>query len=90
MKVAASMPPSTPVPIERRAAAPAPEAIARGSTPSTKASEVITIGRNRWRAAVTAASNADIPRAAFCAANSTMRIAFFAASPIKVTRPIWK
>ena len=40
-----------PVPIERRAAAPAPVASASGSTPSTKASEVITIGRNRRRAA---------------------------------------
>ena len=52
MKVAASMPPTTPVPIERRAPAPAPVASISGSTPSTKASEVITIGRKRSRAAL--------------------------------------
>ena len=90
MKVAASMPPNTPVPIERRAAAPAPVANTSGTTPSTNASEVITIGRKRRRAASTAASSALMPSACFCAANSTIRIAFLAARPISVTRPIWK
>ena len=55
-KVATSMPPTTPVPIERRAPAPAPVDSISGSTPSTKASEVMTIGRKRRRAALSAAS----------------------------------
>src|SRR5690606_12986822 len=42
MKVAASIPPTTPVPMERRAPAPAPVESMSGSTPSTKASEVMT------------------------------------------------
>src|SRR5262249_46506630 len=90
MKVAASMPPTTPVPIERRAPAPAPVAIMSGITPSTKASEVITIGRKRSRAAFSAASTALLPSRNPCCANSTIRIAFFAARPISTTRPIWK
>src|SRR5207237_10769842 len=44
-KVAISMPPTTPVPMERRAADPAPVATDRDITPKTNASEVITIGR---------------------------------------------
>src|SRR5437868_4407530 len=40
MSVEASIPPSTPTPIERRAAAPAPVESASGSTPSTNANEV--------------------------------------------------
>ena len=90
MKVAASMPPNTPVPIERRAAAPAPLANTRGVTPSTKASEVMTMGRKRRRAALRAASMGDMPAKKPCWANSTIRIAFLAASPISTTRPIWK
>ena len=56
IKVEANIPPKTPVPIERRAAAPAPDEITRGNTPRINASEVITIGRNLCRAAVKAAS----------------------------------
>ena len=55
-KVAASMPPMTPVPIEWRLAEPAPVLMASGSTPRMKASEVMTIGRKRSRAASMAAS----------------------------------
>ena len=59
--VAASMPPSTPVPIECRLAAPAPEAITRGTTPRMKAIEVMMIGRKRSLAASIAASTSDRP-----------------------------
>ena len=90
MKVAASIPPTTPVPIERRAAAPAPVDTISGITPSTKASEVMMIGRKRRRAACSAASTGDLPWRKACCANSTIRIAFFAASPMSTTRPIWK
>ena len=31
-----------------------------------------------------------MPSSIFCSANSTIRIAFFAAKPIKVIKPIWK
>ncbi len=55
-KVAASMPPITPVPAEIRAPAPAPLENARGTTPRMNASDVITIGRNRSRAASMAAA----------------------------------
>ena len=90
MNVATSMPPNTPVPIDWRAPAPAPVASTSGSTPSTNASDVITIGRKRRRAASIAASRGGSPFACSCAANSTIRIAFFAARPISTTRPIWK
>jgi hypothetical protein len=55
-KVAASMPPITPVPTECRAPAPAPLEKASGATPRMKASEVMRIGRKRSRAASTAAA----------------------------------
>ncbi len=61
MKVAASMPPKTPVPMERRAAAPAPLESTSGTTPSTKASEVMMMGRKRRRAALMAASMGVMP-----------------------------
>lgn len=78
------MPPSTPVPTACCARAPGPVLIASGTTASTNASEVITTGRNRWRAARVAASTLPIapalPRRS-CSAYSTIRIAFLAASP---------
>jgi hypothetical protein len=54
--VAAIIPPMTPVPMECRLAEPAPVDIASGSTPRMNASEVMTMGRKRSRAASTAAS----------------------------------
>ena len=90
MKVATSMPPKTPVPMLWRAAAPAPVAMTNGTTPSTKASEVITMGRKRRRAASLAASAALLPTSMPCIANSAIRMAFLAARPISTTRPIWK
>ena len=55
-----------------------------------KASEVIRIGRSRMRPASIAASTIDRPRCRSCSANSTIRIAFFADSPISITRPTWQ
>jgi hypothetical protein len=89
-KVAASIPPMTPVPTECRAPAPAPLEITSGRTPRMKASEVMRMGRKRSRAASTDAADTESPSWVFNSAYSTIRIAFFAASPSSVTRPIWK
>ena len=89
-KVAASMPPITPVPMAWRAFAPAPEEIASGVTPMMNASEVIRIGRRRSLAASTTACASGLPALRSWIANSTIRIAFFAARPITVIRPILK
>ena len=87
--VAASMPPNTAVPSDRRDAAPAPVATNNGTTPRMKAKDVIKMGRSRSLAACNAASRTGMrSRSWLSLANSTMRIAFFAASPISVTIPI--
>ncbi len=88
--VALNMPPMTPRPTAFSLPDPAPLAMASGSTPRTKAREVIRIGRNRKCAASTAASIADLPCASRSRANSTIRIAFFDDNPIVVSRPTWK
>jgi hypothetical protein len=88
--VADTTPPSTATPIAFCAPAPAPLAIASGKTPSTNASEVITIGRSRIRDASIAASTAVLPCSCSSVANSTIRIAFFAARPIVASSPTWK
>ncbi len=88
MKLAASMPPMTPVPITWRATAPAPEAMASGTQPRMKAKLVIRIGRSRSRAPSRAASMTDLPFSYSTLANSTIRIAFLAASPISMIKPI--
>ena len=54
------------------------------------ASDVMTIGRRRSRAAFIAASSTDFPASRFITANSKIRIAFFAASATSIVRPIWK
>ncbi len=84
------MPPITPVPIAFCPPDPAPLEIASGTTPRMNASDVIRIGRNRSCAAATAASRKPFPASKFALANSTIRIAFFADSPIVVSRPTWK
>jgi hypothetical protein len=89
-KVAASMPPITPVPTECRAPAPAPWRAPAAAHPRMNASDVIRIGRNRRRAASSAAAEADRPSWYFSSAYSTIRMAFLAARPSSVTRPIWK
>ena len=89
MNEAASMPPITVLPITWREIAPAPEAMASGTQPRMKANEVIRIGRRRRRAPSSVASISDsLPFSASILANSTIRMAFFAASPISMTRPI--
>ena len=60
-KVAMIMPPNTPLPIDRRALAPAPLENTSATTPSTNASEVMMIGRKRSRAACSAASTGCMP-----------------------------
>ena len=90
MLVANSMPANTPVPIECRLAAPAPLASISGSTPRMNANDVMRIGRSRSRAASTAASCSGMPCPRSSFANSTIRIAFFAASPTTAIMPTWK
>lgn len=86
----AATPPSTPMPMGRRASAPAPEAGAGGGTPGLKAKVVIRIGRSRIREAVTMASSEGVPFSRRSCANATLRIAFRAASPMVVSRPTLK
>lgn len=80
--VATSIPPITVVPIEYRLAAPASEAMAKGTTPKIKANAVIKIGRNRKQAASMAASRMEAPAACLSFANSTIKIAFLAAKSL--------
>ena len=61
-----------------------------GTMPSTNASDVMMIGRRRSFTAAIVASIVLLPCASSSIANSTMRIAFFAASPMIVTRPTLK
>ena len=90
MTVAADMPAKTAVPSDHRDAEPAPVAIISGTTPRMKANDVMRIGRNRSLAPSIAASTIDRPSfSCFAFANSTIRMAFLAASPRSMTRPIW-
>ena len=61
-----------------------------GSIPSTKAREVIRIGRKRNLAAYMADCTKSSPLSTCTFANSTIKIAFLAASPTNITKPIWK
>ena len=88
--VANSIPKNTPVPIECRLAAPAPDATTSGTTPRMNANEVMRIGRNRSRPASIAASRMERPLARSSLPNSTIRMAFLAARPTTTTMPIWK
>ena len=54
-----------------------------------KAKLVIITGRKRSRAPSIADSTIDLPCWRCSIANSTIRIAFLAASAISTTRPIW-
>ena len=83
------MPLNTVIPIETRAAAPAPEAVKSGTTPRIKAIDVITIGRNRSWEAFNAASTKLRPAFLDSSATSTIKIAFLEASAIISTKPIW-
>ena len=87
-KVATVIPPTTATPIELRAAEPAPVAVASGKQPIIKANEVIKIGLRRKPADSREALTASMPLSVRTLANSTIRIAFFAASPIIMITPI--
>ena len=54
-----------------------------------KAIEVMMIGRSRSRLASIAACTGVRPANSSSRANSTIRIAFFAASPTRTMKPIW-
>ena len=82
-----SMPEKTAMPITLRASAPAPLAVSSGTTPRMKAKAVIRIGRKRSLAASSAASTSSLPCSCSIFANSTIRIAFFAARPISMIEP---
>ena len=86
--LAASMPPITVVPMIWRATEPAPDAVHNGTQPRINANDVIRIGRRRSRAPSSAASTRFLPFSNSSLANSTIRMAFLAASPISMTRPI--
>ncbi|MNZ58165.1 hypothetical protein D3C78_761670 [compost metagenome] len=70
-----------------RTSAPAPWPRISGIVPAIKAMEVITIGRKRRRHASSAASMIPFPWISSSRANSTIRIAFLQARPIRTTRP---
>ena len=86
--VAISIPEKTVTPITLRDSAPAPDAVRSGTTPRMNANAVIRMGLNRSRADEIAASITPMPWSCCIFANSTMRIAFFAARPISMMRPI--
>src|SRR5713226_6539985 len=86
--VTPNMPLKTAMPRVLRISAPAPLARTSGTTPRMKAKDVIKMGRSRSRHASTVASTRPLPPSWSCLANSTMRMAFLAASPIRTTGPI--
>ena len=86
--VDAIIPPNTAVPSAFCPAAPAPFANTSGTTPKMNANDVIKMGRNRKRAASTAASKIDLPSFRKSRANSTIKMAFLLASAMMSTIPI--
>ncbi len=70
-------------------AEPAPDESMSGTTPRMNANDVMRIGRNLSLAASRVASSTDFPLTS-CSifANSTIRMAFFAARPMSRIRPI--
>ena len=88
MALAAVIPPITALPITWREIAPAPVALQSGTQPKINAKEVIRMGRRRSLAPSRAASAYDLPFSNSALANSTIKMAFLAASPISMIRPI--
>ena len=86
---AAIIPPITVTPIVLRATAPAPVANTNGNTPRIKASDVMSMGRKRIDTASIVDCKRSSPLSTRTLAYSTIKIAFLAARPIKVIRPIW-
>ena len=74
---------------ETRLAAPAPLAMISGETPRINDRAVIITARKRNRAASRAAFLVSNPASRRTLANSTIRIALLADSPISITMPIW-
>lgn len=87
--IATSIPKNTPVPIPWRLADPGPLAKTSGSIPSTKASDVITIGRNRRWAARMAASSLH-PFFDLHLGELHDQDSILGTSPMSMTSPIWK
>ena len=90
MNVADSIPPMTPVPMAFIAPAPAPWAMKSGTTPRTKAMDVMMMGLSLSLDPSSVASMRPCPFSIWSLANWTMRIAFLAVRPSVVKRPIWK
>ena len=67
----------------------APRRSHNGTQPRMNAKEVIKIGRRRMRAPLSAASDGLSPFSYSVFAKEMIRIAFFAARPISMIRPIW-
>src|SRR5690606_17494909 len=86
--VAPTIPPRMVTPIAWPAPAPAPVAIASGRMPKMKPSAVISTARSLCSAPDRAALAIERPSSRRSLANSTIRIAFFEASPIKSTMAI--
>ena len=80
----------TPVPMAWRLLAPAPVEIAKGNTPPTNAIEVIRMGRKRSRQASSVASTNSLPCDCSSRANSMIRMAFLAESPMMAISPTLK
>ena len=77
------------MPSGRRSSAPVPNANASGTAPSSAASVVIMIGRNRSRHASWIARHGDSPRwRSASSAKSTSMMAFFFTMPISRMMPI--
>ena len=87
-KVFIAIPNTTAAPNAIRLCAPAPVANNNGITPSTKAKDVIRIGRKRTCPASKAASRIELPSARKSRANSTIKIPFFAESATSRMIPI--
>ena len=83
-----NIPPTAAVPKARLPLAPTPIASINGISPTTMASEVIKIGRRRAPAPKTAAQVILIPILRRSRANSTIKMAFLAKSPINMIKAI--
>ena len=88
-KVEKIIPENITTPTVNLLASPGPDPIIRGTTPAIVDNEVIRIGLSLIFAASKIAFSISLPSALNWFANSTIRIPFLAARPIKMIRPIW-
>ena len=84
------MPATMVIPMELRAAAPAPVTSVSGKWPQTVATLVMSTGRSRTRVASRTALTLLKPLRCSSLANSTMRIPFLDTNPTSVTSPTWE